>query len=195
MYVAVKGGEKAIRAAHALQEQKRRGDGRLPELSVEQIGDQLSLAVDRVMTEGGIADRELAALALKQASGDNVEAIFLLRAYRTTLPRLAVSEPINTAEMRLERRISAVYKDIPAASCWAPLTTTPTACSILPCWPMAKRRLCSKPMAKQSRRRTSLACSRSRGWRRPRKIAARRPTISPAPRRSTPARVPRACSS
>ena len=47
MYVAVKGGEKAIRAAHALQEQKRRGDGRLPELSVEQIGDQLSLAVDR----------------------------------------------------------------------------------------------------------------------------------------------------
>ncbi len=28
------------------------------------------------MTEGGIADRELAALALKQASGDNVEAIF-----------------------------------------------------------------------------------------------------------------------
>ena len=46
MYVAVKGGEKAIRAAHALQEQKRRGDGRLPELSVEQIGDQLSLAVE-----------------------------------------------------------------------------------------------------------------------------------------------------
>ena len=120
MYVAVKGGEKAIRAAHALQEQKRRGDGRLPELSVEQIGDQLSLAVDRVMTEGGIADRELAALALKQASGDNVEAIFLLRAYRTTLPRLAVSEPINTAEMRLERRISAVYKDIPGGQLLGP---------------------------------------------------------------------------
>ncbi|MDP0875249.1 carbon-phosphorus lyase complex subunit PhnI, partial [Klebsiella pneumoniae] len=60
MDVAVMGGEKAIRAAHALQEQTRRGDGQLPELSVEQIGDQLSLAVDRVMTEGGIADRELA---------------------------------------------------------------------------------------------------------------------------------------
>ena len=45
MYVAVKGGEKAIRAAHALQEQKRRGDGRLPELSVDQIGEQLNLAV------------------------------------------------------------------------------------------------------------------------------------------------------
>lgn len=120
MYVAVKGGEKAISAAHALQEQKRRGDGRLPELSVDQISEQLSLAVDRVMTEGGIADRELAALALKQASGDNVEAIFLLRAYRTTLPRLAVSEPVDTAGMRLERRISAVYKDIPGGQLLGP---------------------------------------------------------------------------
>ncbi|EPG8312943.1 carbon-phosphorus lyase complex subunit PhnI [Klebsiella aerogenes] len=120
MYVAVKGGEKAISAAHALQDQKRRGDGRLPELSVEQISEQLSLAVDRVMTEGGIADRELAALALKQASGDNVEAIFLLRAYRTTLPRLAVSEPVDTAGMRLERRISAVYKDIPGGQLLGP---------------------------------------------------------------------------
>lgn len=195
MYVAVKGGEKAIRAAHALQEQKRRGDGRLPELSVEQIGDQLSLAVDRVMTEGGIADRELAALALKQASGDNVEAIFLLRAYRTTLPRLAVSEPINTAEMRLERRISAVYKDIPGGQLLGPAYDYTHRLLDFTLLANGKRRLCSKPMAKQSRRRTSLACSRSRGWRRPRKIAARRPTISPAPRRSTPARVPRACSS
>ncbi|HBI8294473.1 TPA: carbon-phosphorus lyase complex subunit PhnI [Escherichia coli] len=74
MYVAVKGGEKAIDAAHALQESRRRGNTDLPELSVAQIEQQLNLAVDRVMTEGGIADRELAALALKQASGDNVEA-------------------------------------------------------------------------------------------------------------------------
>lgn len=120
MYVAVKGGERAIEAAHALQEHKRRGDGRLPELSIEQITQQLHLAVDRVMTEGGIADRELAALALKQASGDNVEAIFLLRAYRTTLQRLAVSEPVDTASMRLERRISAVYKDIPGGQMLGP---------------------------------------------------------------------------
>ena len=89
-------GEKAIDAAHAPQESRRRGDTDLPELSVAQIEQQLNLAVDRVMTEGGIADRELAALALKQASGDNVEAIFLLRAYRTTLAKLAVSEPLDT---------------------------------------------------------------------------------------------------
>ncbi|MEW5560404.1 carbon-phosphorus lyase complex subunit PhnI [Enterobacter asburiae] len=120
MYVAVKGGEKAIAAAHALQEQKRRGNPALPEITVEQIEQQLNLAVDRVMTEGGIADRELAALALKQASGDNVEAIFLLRAYRTTLAKLAVSEPINTADMRIERRISAVYKDVPGGQLLGP---------------------------------------------------------------------------
>ncbi|MGP3591231.1 carbon-phosphorus lyase complex subunit PhnI [Vagococcus sp. WN89Y] len=120
MYVAVKGGEKAIAAAHALQAQKRRGDVALVELSVAQVAEQLHLAVDRVMTEGGIADRELAALALKQASGDNVEAIFLLRAYRTTLPRLAVSEPVDSSKMRLERRISAIYKDIPGGQLLGP---------------------------------------------------------------------------
>jgi len=120
MYVAVKGGEKAIAAAHALQEHNRRGDTTHPELSVAQIEQQLGLAVDRVMTEGGIADRELAALAIKQASGDMVEAIFLLRAYRTTLPRLAVSEPLNSADMRLERRISAVYKDVPGGQLLGP---------------------------------------------------------------------------
>ncbi len=121
MYVAVKGGEKAIDAAHALQESRRRGNTDLPELSVAQIEQQrLTLAVDRVMTEGGIADRELAALALKQASGDNVEAIFLLRAIRTTLAKLAVSEPLDTTGMRLERRISAVYKDIPGGQLLGP---------------------------------------------------------------------------
>jgi alpha-D-ribose 1-methylphosphonate 5-triphosphate synthase subunit PhnI len=120
MYVAVKGGEKAIAAAHVLQEHSRRGSQSHAELSVAQIEQQLGLAVDRVMTEGGIADRELAALAVKQASGDIVEAIFLLRAYRTTLPRLAVSEPLDTASMRLERRVSAVYKDVPGGQLLGP---------------------------------------------------------------------------
>ena len=119
MYVAVKG-RKAIEAAHQLQEQLRRGDDALPAIGAEQIEQQLGLAVDRVMTEGGIYDRELAALAIKQASGDLVEAIFLLRAYRTTLPRLAVSEPLASENMRLERRISAVYKDLPGGQVLGP---------------------------------------------------------------------------
>lgn len=119
MYVAVKGGEKAIEAAHQLQESLRRGEGS-DELQCQQIDQQLGLAVDRVMTEGGIHDRELASLAIKQASGDLVEAIFLLRAYRTTLPRLADSLPLATENMRLERRISAVYKDLPGGQVLGP---------------------------------------------------------------------------
>lgn len=120
MYVAVKGGEKAIAAAHQLLENQRRGDTQIPAIDCEQIEQQLGLAVDRVMTEGGIYDRELAALAIKQASGDLVEAIFLLRAYRTTLPRLAVSLPLATDTMRLERRISAIYKDLPGGQVLGP---------------------------------------------------------------------------
>jgi alpha-D-ribose 1-methylphosphonate 5-triphosphate synthase subunit PhnI len=112
MYVAVKGGEQAIDAAHALLAAERRGDPTVPELTLAQIDQQMGRAVDRVMAEGSIYDRELAALAIKQAVGDLVEAIFLLRAYRTTLPRFAVSEPIDTGTGLVRRRISGIFKDI-----------------------------------------------------------------------------------
>ena len=120
MYVAVKGGEKAIDNAHALLAEERRGDPAVPELSLEQIKQQMRLAVDRVMGEGSLYDADLAALAIKQAHGDLVEAIFLLRAYRTTLPRLAVSTPVDTAEMTVRRRLSATYKDLPGGQVLGP---------------------------------------------------------------------------
>jgi alpha-D-ribose 1-methylphosphonate 5-triphosphate synthase subunit PhnI len=113
MYVAVKGGEKAIDNAHALLAAKRRGDVSVPELSVEQIRQQMPLGVSRVMSEGSLYDPQLAALAVKQAAGDLMEAIFLLRAYRTTLPRFLASRPLQTESMSLERRISATFKDLP----------------------------------------------------------------------------------
>ncbi|HWB51759.1 MAG TPA: carbon-phosphorus lyase complex subunit PhnI [Stellaceae bacterium] len=120
MYVAVKGGEKAIAAAHRLLAEARRGDPDVPELGLAQIGEQLALAVDRVMNEGSVYDRELAALAVKQARGDLIEAIFLLRAYRTTLPRLAASVPLATDRARLKRRISATFKDLPGGQVLGP---------------------------------------------------------------------------
>jgi alpha-D-ribose 1-methylphosphonate 5-triphosphate synthase subunit PhnI len=120
MYVAVKGGEAAIEAAHELLARDRRGDPAEPELTVAQIEGQLRLAVDRVMAEGGLYDRRLAALAVKQAAGDLIEAIFLLRAYRTTLPRLAVSQPLETSDMDVTRRISAVFKDVPGGQFLGP---------------------------------------------------------------------------
>ena len=120
MYVAVKGGEAAISHAHGLMADERRGDRAVPELDVGQIAQQLGHAVDRVMTEGSLYDRELAALAIKQAQGDLVEAVFLLRAYRTTLPRFGASLPIDTAAMAVERRISATYKDLPGGQVLGP---------------------------------------------------------------------------
>ena len=69
MYVAVKGGERAIENAHRLLAHERRGDRDVPEVSLAQISEQLSLGVDRVMSEGSLYDRELAALAIKQAVG------------------------------------------------------------------------------------------------------------------------------
>jgi len=120
MYVAVKGGERAIANAERLVAEERRGDPVVPELSLDQIGQQLTLAVDRVMTEGALYDRTLAALAIKQARGDLIEAIFLLRAYRTTLPRLGEALPVDTGAMLLERRISATFKDVPGGQMLGP---------------------------------------------------------------------------
>lgn len=120
MYVAVKGGEKAIRNAHALFADKRRGNTNVPGLSLQQIVEQLSFAVDRVMGEGSLFDRELAALAIRQAQGDLIEAIFLVRAYRTTLPRFGFSAPIETEQMLVERRISAAFKDLPGGQLLGP---------------------------------------------------------------------------
>src|SRR5215471_14343793 len=93
MYVAVKGGERAIEEAHRLLAEARRGDQSVTEISLAQI---------------------------EQARGDLLEAIFLLRAYRTTLPRFAVSEPIDTAAMVIRRRVSAIFKDLPGGQILGP---------------------------------------------------------------------------
>ena len=113
MYVAVKGGEKAIEQSYLALARKRRGDPGLPELTLAQVREQMPLAVSRVMSEGSLHDPDLAALAIKQAAGDVIEAIFLLRAYRTTLPRLLATLPVDTGRMVLARRISATFKDVP----------------------------------------------------------------------------------
>ena len=120
MYVAVKGGEKSIENAHKLLAEDRRGDIDIPELSVEQISEQLSLAVSRTMAEGSLYDPKLAALAIKQSGGDMIEATFLLRAYRSTLPRFGNSQPIDTGNMQIERRISASFKDLPGGQILGP---------------------------------------------------------------------------
>ncbi|MEM9348761.1 MAG: carbon-phosphorus lyase complex subunit PhnI [Pseudomonadota bacterium] len=120
MYVAVKGGERAIENAHAWLAEERRGDISVAELSIAQIREQLTFAVNRVMAEGSLYDPDLAALAIKQSGGDLIEAIFLIRAYRTTLPRFGASEPVDTGAMACDRRISATFKDLPGGQILGP---------------------------------------------------------------------------
>jgi len=120
MYVAVKGGERAIENAHEWLAEERRGDVSVAELSIPQIREQLALAVNRVMAEGSLYDPDLAALAIKQSRGDLIEAIFLIRAYRTTLPRLGLSEPVDTGAMAVDRRVSATFKDLPGGQVLGP---------------------------------------------------------------------------
>jgi alpha-D-ribose 1-methylphosphonate 5-triphosphate synthase subunit PhnI len=118
-YVAVKGGQAAIeQAGRLLAYQRRRGTSR--PLEIRQIKEQLYLAVDRVMGEASLYAPDLAALALKQAAGDTLEAAFMLRAYRATQPRLGYSLPQDTTAMRVIRRISAAFKDIPGGQILGP---------------------------------------------------------------------------
>jgi len=113
MYVAVKGGEKAIANAHALLAKEGRGDENVPRIAPEQITGQLAVLVARVMNEGSLFDPQLAARAIVQAQGDVLEAVTLMRSYRTTLSRFGYTEPVDTAQLPPQRRVSATFKDIP----------------------------------------------------------------------------------
>jgi alpha-D-ribose 1-methylphosphonate 5-triphosphate synthase subunit PhnI len=111
-YVAVQGGITAIENSRKLNRYLRLRGESAP-LTVGQIMEQMEPLVDRVMGEGGLYSPFHAALAIKQASGDPIEAAFLLRAYRSTLRRLVDSVPVRTEQMRIRRRISAAFKTIP----------------------------------------------------------------------------------
>ncbi|HEY0247679.1 MAG TPA: carbon-phosphorus lyase complex subunit PhnI [Gryllotalpicola sp.] len=113
MYVAVKGGERAIANAHALLAKRGRGDAELGEIDARQVANQLGVLVARVMAEGSLYDPELAARAILQAQGDVLEAVTLVRSYRTTLPRFGTTLPVDTAALPPQRRISATFKDLP----------------------------------------------------------------------------------
>ena len=109
-YVAVSGGEEAIEASIRLLEYYRSGTDK--DLELEVIEHKLGLLVDRVMSEAGLYSRRYAALALKQCEGSAEEAVFLLRAYRSTLKRSYDTRVADSAGMRVVRRISAAFKDI-----------------------------------------------------------------------------------
>jgi len=110
-YVAVKGGTLAIEESLKRIKFERIKQGKV--LDVARIEGGMRGLIDQIMSESSLYDETLAALAIKQAEGSPEEAVFLLRAYRSTLPRKHYSRAVHTREMRVERRISASFKDIP----------------------------------------------------------------------------------
>ena len=113
-YVAIKGGGQAIEGTKLAFDYLRtqQSDSSLP-LDTQTIENQLRLLHSRVISEGGIYHPQLTSLAIKQSQGDTLEAAFALRAYRSTQPRLVETSALNTENMRITRRISSAFKDIP----------------------------------------------------------------------------------
>ncbi|MBU2580778.1 MAG: carbon-phosphorus lyase complex subunit PhnI [Alphaproteobacteria bacterium] len=119
-YVAIKGGAHAIAQSNRLLDALRALGGDNSPIEAATIETQLPLLHGRVLSEGGLYHPTLAALALKQSLGDPLEAAFMLRAYRSTQPRLATTPIHDTSRMRLIRRISAAFKDIPGGQMLGP---------------------------------------------------------------------------
>ena len=111
-YVAVTAGEEVIKRAEQLFE-KQRVDGDSAELGVDQLDEQLGRLTAQAMSESSLYAPRLAALAVKQAQGDTIEAAFLLRAYRSTLERYDETVTIDPGEMIASRRVSPAFKDVP----------------------------------------------------------------------------------
>ncbi len=119
-YVAVRGGAEAIAQSNRLLDALRALGGDSAPIEIDAIERQMPILHGRVLSEGGLYHPTLAALALKQSLGDPLEAAFMLRAYRSTQPRLATMPPHETSGMRLIRRISAAFKDIPGGQMLGP---------------------------------------------------------------------------
>lgn len=117
-YVAVTGGQEAIEESVRLLKYYRTGGSK--DLEIEAIQEKMKLLVDRVMSEAGLYAPAYAALALKQCEGSLEEAVFILRAYRSTLTRNHYSNMMDGGDMRVIRRISAAFKDIPGGQILGP---------------------------------------------------------------------------
>ena len=116
-YVATRGGERAIEQSERLFREEM---GRFDSERIEEIKKSLPYLIDRVMGEASLYDEDFAALALAQTGGELYEAVLLLRAWRTTQPRLQVAEPVAQDVLFTHRRISAAFKDIPGGQVLGP---------------------------------------------------------------------------
>jgi alpha-D-ribose 1-methylphosphonate 5-triphosphate synthase subunit PhnI len=144
-YVAAKGGFDAIRAAEDLV-RRRRQQAPSSWLELDQIIERLGYAVDRVMGEGGLWDPDSSARAFRQAEGDLIEAAHIIRAFRSTLPRLAYSDPVDADEIDVVRRIVPAFRQPPGPQ-------------LLGCTPDYTGRLLDRTDEDDARRQAALAAA------------------------------------
>ena len=122
MYVAVKGGERAIANAHRLA---RRGAPRRPggagAHARRRSTSSSALAVDRVMSEGSLLRPRA-----RRARRSSRRAAICSRRSSCCAPTArrcrgsASTRPIDTGAMTLRRRISATFKDVPGGQILGP---------------------------------------------------------------------------
>lgn len=108
-YVAIKGGTEAIRASKHFFSSSLRAAERIDD---ESLIKGMVFSCDRVMSEGALYTEKLSAEAIRKSGGDLLEAAFYVRAHRSTCQRIGQIEPLDTAKLRILRRISAAFKDI-----------------------------------------------------------------------------------
>jgi len=109
-YAAARGGLNAILTAENLVRRLRDLDPSA-RIELDQFTGRLRLLVDRVMGESGLWAPDLASMALRQGEGDVIEAVHLLRAYKSTLPRLDTAIPVHVNEMTLMRRVVPAFRE------------------------------------------------------------------------------------
>jgi len=108
-YVAIKGGEEAIRASKSFFQSEHQAAENIHD---NDIINGLHFSCDRIMSEGALYTEKLAARAMRLSGGDLLEASFYVRAHRSTCQRIGSISPIDTNDIQVMRRISSAFKDI-----------------------------------------------------------------------------------
>jgi alpha-D-ribose 1-methylphosphonate 5-triphosphate synthase subunit PhnI len=108
-YYAIKGGEEAIKNSLKYYESLT---NEAQKINDEDLINGLTFSIDKVMSEGSLYSKKLAAVAIKRSAGDLLNASFFLRAHRSSCQRIGTAKELDVSDMRLTRRISSAFKDI-----------------------------------------------------------------------------------
>lgn len=108
-YYAIKGGEEAIKNSLNFYSDLTSHAQNIEDKS---LIEGLTYSIDKVISEGSLYSKKLAATAIKRSAGDLLNASFFLRAHRSSCQRIGIAQEIDVNDMRLTRRISSAFKDI-----------------------------------------------------------------------------------